>query len=87
MKVIWIRWLDAHGQAGPVSVGELNREGALEVVSAGIWAGEDEDVIRFSMDFYNYEGFDADLLRNTAVIAKKNILAMKTFNVPDYGGR
>lgn len=87
MKIIWVKWHDAHGQPGPISLDALNRHGPLTVVSAGILAGEDDEVIRFSTDYYRYEGFNEDLLRSTMVIAKKNIIEMKTFNVPDYGSK
>lgn len=87
MKIVWIKWLDAHGQGGPVSLDTFNKQGPLEVVTAGIYASEDKDVVRFSMDFYSYPGFDEASVRNTGVIVKKNIISMKTFTVPDYTGR
>lgn len=86
MKIVWVKWQDAHGQEGPVNQEDVDRQDSLVVVSAGMYVSENENVIRLSMDFYNYEGFTEKILRNTLVIPKKNIIGMKIFNVPDYGG-
>lgn len=80
-RLVYIRWLDAQGDHGQTSLGELNDLGALPVETAGFLISENDEVVRISQDIMHFKDFVR--YRDTEVIPRIYIQSMKVVEVED----
>jgi hypothetical protein len=90
MKVMYIEWLDARGLEGRVNRKEAEEAGLLLVKTAGLLIGEDEEVVRVSMDYWSYadasDGHTYDTYREIEVIPKSGIQKRMEWEIGDHEG-
>ena len=77
MKVVYVEWLDASYQEGPLSEDEFTPHVIL--YSGGVFVREDDKTVTLATD---YCGPNGDW-RHVSHIPKVNIIRQKIFNVPE----
>ena len=73
MKVVYIAWLDASNCDGVRTAKVARAETLIEVHTAGLLIGEDDEVVRVGQDYWNYEDSDGtvpEIYRQIKVIPK-----------------
>ena len=82
MEVVYVRWLDASGIGGPVSLATARNDHLVEMNTAGILVGEDEQRIVLAQDWWSYIEDDAEMVRvrDREVIPKAMVLSLQRFN-------
>lgn len=76
MKVVYVEWLDASYQEGPLAEDELIPHVIL--FSAGVLIREDDKTVSLATDYCSPNGD----WRHVSHIPKVNIIRRKFFNVP-----
>ena len=85
MELVYVRWLDARGLGGPLSLAAAKRERSLMMHSAGLLVAEDDQCIVIAQDQWSCteDGDQAERVRDVEVIPRVLVQDMQRFTIQE----
>ena len=83
MEVVYVRWLDARGLGGSVSLAVAKSQHPLVMHTAGILVDEDEERVVISQDRWSFteDGQEVERVRDLEVTPRVLIQSLQRFTV------
>lgn len=85
MEVVYVRWLDASGNSGQMSLAGGKRQHPLIMHTAGVLLTEDDEQVVIAQDQWTIteDGDQAERVRDVEAIPRVLVLALQRFSIDE----
>ena len=87
MEVVYVRWLDARGIQGPVSLAAGKRQHPIMMHSGGLLVDESEERVVLAQDWWDSteDGGEVEWIRDLEVVPRALIQVIQRFTIGEVG--